>query len=193
MEEQFSAILLAGGKSSRMGTDKSALELNGKTLLERQAEKLFAAGAKEVLLCGTSAVDMPHVVPIRDILPNRGPLGGIYSGLLAAKYSRAIVLSVDVPLLPSHVLRTLCEVHRNGMTLLRHQNQIEPLIGMYDKQLANSIFPLIQTNSAPVKALLRTCIWQAVDYIGDEAMLCNCNTPDDWEKIRQLATQNHIL
>ena len=193
MEGQFSAILLAGGKSSRMGTDKSALELNGKTLLERQAEKLFAAGAKEVLLCGKSTIDLSHVIPIRDVLPNRGPLGGIYSGLLAAKYSRAIVLSVDVPLLPSHVLRTLCEAHRSGMTLLRHQNHIEPLIGMYDKRLVNSIYPLIQANSAPVKALLHTCNWQAVDYIGDEAMLCNCNTPDDWKKIQQLATQNHIL
>lgn len=177
---RFSGIILAGGRSSRMGTDKTMLKLQNKTLLEWQVEKLRSAGADEILLCGRSDIPLPNVRCIPDMLPNRGPLGGIYSGLLASRHPRVLVLSADVPLLPEETLIQLLTSHKHAISLLRHHEKLEPLIGVYDKNLADKILAIIEHNSAPVKALLDQCDWSTVEFYGDERLLCNCNTPEEY-------------
>ena len=83
----MSAAVLAGGKSSRMGRDKAALPFGGGTLLTYQARKLRALGVKELLLSGAAeAVPGARLVP--DLLPGRGPLGGLHACLSAAAWRR---------------------------------------------------------------------------------------------------------
>jgi len=192
MTEKFSGIILGGGSSRRMGRDKTQLQLQGKTLLEWQVNKLRAAGASEILLCGVARCDIPKVRCVPDILPRRGPLGGIYTGLLSAEYPDALILSADVPLLPVETLHTLLDLHEADATLLRHGRQTEPLIGVYRCALAPMIQPLIREHSASVWALLDQCDWETVEYKEEEALLCNCNTPEDFEEAIRIAKRFHI-
>ena len=187
MNTPFTGIVLAGGASRRMGQNKAQLTLLGKTLLEHQIEKLRQAGASEILISGKDSPPLPNTSIIADILPDRGPLGGLHACLKAAYYPTCLILSVDVPLIPVATLRQLAVTHVHGATVLRHGKHVEPLIGMYDSALAEVIYPLIETGGAPVRALEHLAPWEYVDYQDDEALLCNCNTPQEFEQMEQFA------
>lgn len=187
MNTPFTGIVLAGGKSRRMGQSKAQMTLGGRSLLEHQADKLLRAGAAEVLLSGEGCSPLPNTRVVADVLPERGPLGGLHACLQAASYAYCLVLSVDVPLVPEETLRRLCAAHTGGITVLRHGAHVEPLIGVYDSALAPAIFPLIENGGAPMRSLEKVLPWHYLDYQGDEALLCNCNTPSEFERMERIA------
>ena len=178
LDDHFSMVLLAGGKSSRMGRDKAKLPFFGSTLLEFQQEKAEMLGIREVLISGPGN--------IVDSLPERGPLGGMHACLAKVKRPHCIVLSVDVPLVPAEALRRLAQKHSEGSaqaTIARHNGKTEPLIGVYDAALADVILPLIHDGGAPVRALLDRIDVQYVDIDLPEYIWQNCNTPEEYEAI----------
>ena len=96
-DRQWTGVVLAGGKSSRMGRDKALVQVEGITLLDRAIEQL-RPHAKEVLVIGDPARYTPihaHVVP--DDEPGNGPLGGLVTALAHARYVRVLVLACDMP------------------------------------------------------------------------------------------------
>lgn len=178
---RVSAAILAGGKSSRMGRNKAALPFGGETLLAHQARKLRALGVKELLLSGAAeAVPGARLVP--DLLPGRGPLGGLHACLSAASGEAVLVLSVDVPLVPASALAALIEAHAGGVTLLEHGGVTEPLIGVYDASLAPEAGRLLLEGVGAVRLLAERADFRTVAYDGDPALLLNCNTPADYQK-----------
>lgn len=185
--QPLTGIVLAGGASSRMGRNKAELKLLGVPLLVRQAEKLRRLGAGELLLSGSSCPSLPECRVIPDEYQNRGPLGGLHACLKAARHSRCLVLSVDAPLLPLSALAQLLQSHGGGVTVLRHGNLIEPLIGVYDKHLSGSIEALICRGGAPVRALQAEIGWNTWTYLGPEELLQNCNTPEDFSQAEDIA------
>lgn len=182
-----SGIILAGGLSSRMGQPKALLTLEGKTLLQRQADKLRALGIEDVMISG--GFELPGVRSIADEYPQRGPLGGLHACLKAAKYERCLVLSVDAPLIPAGALVHLCRSHTEGVTALRHEGVEEPLIAVYDSRLHNVIAPMIESGGAPVRRLREMTVWNTFDYRGPEEFLQNCNTPEDFVCVTALAEE----
>ncbi len=98
--EKCSAIILAGGASTRMGTDKAFLELDGAPLIGRVLERVRALADDVVISANDparfAALDV-RVVP--DALPNAGPLAGICAGLETVAHASAIVVACDMPLL----------------------------------------------------------------------------------------------
>lgn len=180
-----SGLILAGGASRRMGQPKAALPLGGRTLLAHQTEKLRSLGIRDILLSGEILAPPEGTTVLPDRLPDRGPLGGLYTGLSAARTCACLVLSVDVPLLPASELRALLEAHRSGATLLSHNGTLEPLIGVYDCALAANILPLIAREGAPVRRLLEQIAVRLVEARCAEADLRNCNTPEDYRAVLQ--------
>lgn len=181
-KRQFSGMILAGGKSSRMGREKANLLLHGKTLLEWQADKLRALGITDILLSGANCPALPGTKIIPDILQERGPLGGLHACLQTAEHPQCIVLTVDTPLLPAWVLSKMCCAHEMGVTVLGHHGKQEPLIGVYDKSVGEVIAPLIAERSAPVRALRDLVEWSVYEYYGPEELLLNCNTPEEFQQ-----------
>ena len=176
---EISAVVLAGGCSSRMGRDKAALPFGSGTLLTHQAEKLRSLGVDEVLISGTEQ-------GIPDVYPHRGPLSGIHAGLLAAKHDAVLVLGVDVPLVPSETLLALIEAHTGGVTLLGHGGKLEPLIAVYDRSLAGECEAILRTEHTSVRRLLDAAPVKTVTYTGAEALLTNCNTPETYRELLAL-------
>lgn len=180
----LSGIILAGGLSRRMGRNKSELRLNGKTLLQIQADKLLALGIEDVMLSGARCPALPGARVIPDEYEGRGPLGGIHACLRAARNPACLVLSVDVPLIPVSTLAQLCRAHRGGITVLRHYERDEPLIGVYDRCVSDLISELIRSGRYAVRALKESILWNQFDYSGPEEFLINCNTPRDFAIIK---------
>lgn len=188
-QPRFGGIILAGGKSSRMGRDKAGLCIKGRTLLQIQTEKLREAGAAEILISGTCS-PLPGTQAVPDVWPDRGPLGGLHACLAAAKEPVCLVLSVDVPLLPEEVLRELIKAHAQNScraTLLSHGGKAEPLIAVYDSGLAAHIGTILQGDRYAVWRLLDDIRWGVLDWDGDDRFLLNCNTPEDYERLCRLA------
>ena len=183
----LSGIILAGGASRRMGQNKAELRLMGKTLLQRQADKLYALGIQDVMLSGAGCPALPGMRVIPDEHPGKGPLGGLHACLRAAQNPSCLVVSVDAPLIPAAALSHLCRAHRGGVTVLRHGEREEPLLGVYDRCAAGPISALIDAGTYAVRALKDTVCWNCFDYLGPEELLMNCNTPEDFTAAKELA------
>lgn len=182
----FSGIVLAGGMSRRMGNNKAQLTLGGKTLLQRQMEKLQNLGVTDILISGGKCLSLPGARTVPDIFPQRGPLGGLHACLSQAKNSQCMVLSVDTPLVPVNALAQLCRSYEDGVTVLRCGEKAEPLIGVYASSLFAEIYPLIQNGGAPVRSLQTIGGWSFFDYLGPAEYLQNCNTPESFQAVESL-------
>ncbi len=185
----LSGAVLAGGRSARMGADKWALRLNGRTLLELQAEKLRALGIRDVMLSGAGLPPLPGARVVPDEYEGRGPLAGLHACLRSARNPACLVVSVDVPLIPAEALAALCGAHRGGITVLCHGGAEEPLIAVYDASAAavRAAAALLDSGRGAVRALGDALPRSRWDYTGPEDLLLNCNGPEDLDRARRLA------
>ncbi len=182
---RFSAVLLSGGYSSRMGRDKAELPFDGLRMIDWQTRRLQMLGITDILVAGyEGTVESGRCVP--DIVPHRGPLSGIHAGLSAAACGACIVLSVDAPLVPLSALFALMEQHRGGVTVLSHGGQLEPLIGVYDRSLAQLCSELLQGELFSVRRLLDTVGFESLPWEDSEDILANCNTPEEYMRLLSL-------
>lgn len=178
---QVTAVILAGGKSSRMGRDKAEMKIHGKTFLEIQLEKLKHIGIEEILISRKGFVE--------DIYPECGPLGGMHASFHKASCPNCLVISVDVPLvsekhleqliashLESHVDATITKNPKNG--------KIEPLIGVYRSSLWKDIDVILQGEDYAVFKLLKKVKYSEFPYAGDTEDLLNCNCMEEVQRLK---------
>ena len=176
------AVILAGGYSSRMGVNKAELKIRGKTLLEIQAEKLRSAGIGEILIAGCDTSD-PGLRCVPDIYPHKGPLSGIHAGLHAAANETCLVLCVDMPLIPSEILKEMMKEHKGGITLLCHNGWIEPAVGVYDRSVLSLCAGILCGENTSVRELLRQTGYREYVSTLDEKYFINCNTPEEYRQV----------
>jgi len=137
---RVTGLVLAGGHSRRMGTDKSAFLLpDGRTLLQRQIAVLRQAGVAEVLI-SRRAAQVPVSAGARIVIdraPDSGPLAGIAAGLATIRAGVLLVLAVDMPHVSTTVLRQMIALASIGRGVVPHRgNGVECLIGVYPHSLA---------------------------------------------------------
>lgn len=185
----LSGLILAGGRSSRMGRDKATLTLpDGRTLLQRQVDILRAAGATTVLASvrADSDVVLPDVVLVRDTVTDAGPLAGIAAGLRAAPAGLVLVLAVDMPAVQAAHLRQLVELAEEGRGVVPMAGgQCEPLAALYPSLLAGSAEAALQRGQLAVHAWVQQeaadgslRLWDTpAEWAG---VLRSSNTPADW-------------
>lgn len=138
----LSGLVLAGGKSSRMGREKAELRLpGGRTLLQRQIDVLHAAGAAVVNVSVRPGKTLPMTGanPIPDELPDAGPLAGIAAGLRCAPAGLVLVLAVDLPGITEAHLRQLTALATASCGVVPvHEGICEALVAVYPSALAES-------------------------------------------------------
>lgn len=131
----FSAVLLAGGKSTRMGRDKAGLIVEGQPLWQRQWATLRATEPREVFISGpANGIFAGAGVPIvADSVPGLGPLGGLVAALRCARHPILLVLAVDMPAMTAGFLRRMVCAAAAGETGIvpRFGDSYEPLAAVY--------------------------------------------------------------
>jgi molybdopterin-guanine dinucleotide biosynthesis protein A len=183
----FSAVILAGGKSSRMGRDKAWLEVEGMPLLARQVKLVREMGAAEIFISGRPEKDYSEFgCPVlQDKFAGAGPLAGIERALAATSSSLLLVLAVDLPAMKAGFLRRLaatCTDHYGAIPRLA--GNIEPLAAFYPKSsrlLAESLL-CGRHNAVAIFAghCVRSGLAQFVDQSPGEAVyFSNWNSPSD--------------
>jgi molybdenum cofactor guanylyltransferase len=138
MENKITAILLAGGKSQRMGTDKGLLDLNGKSFIKHICDALQPiVGSNILIVSGNKKYDALGFSRVEDIIENKGPVGGLYTALKESKTKVNLVLSVDVPMVSTELLNWLIANHDESymVTQTKSGDKTNPLIGVYDRSM----------------------------------------------------------
>jgi molybdopterin-guanine dinucleotide biosynthesis protein A len=140
-------IILAGGKSSRMGEDKGFLKLNGKTFMAYIIAALKPIVGDIVIVSNNSDYDVFKLKRVADTMEDSGPLAGLYAGLLHSETENNIVLSCDVPLINTSVLKKLIEGFTSEVEVIQFESQGKkmPLVAMYKRHCMHPILELLQT------------------------------------------------
>lgn len=157
-EFRFSAALLAGGKSSRMGQDKAALEFEGELLWRRQVRLLEGLGPAEVLISGRP--DGPYVGSSYKIIYDHeagGPLAGLAALLEACTSPHLLVLAVDMPWMTKAALETLLSFENGAVP--EHEGWFEGTATVYPV----SLLPLVQETLHSTDRSFQSLIRQAID------------------------------
>ena len=183
----FSAVILAGGKSSRMGRDKAFVEIGGQILLARQIQLVREIGACEIFISGRADADYSAFgCPVlKDKFPDAGPLAGIERALDALSSPLLLALAVDLPDMSAGWLRQLAaRCSENSGAVPRVNGSLEPLAAFYPKAALLLAVSLLNENSNAVKHFAERCaqarLVNFVDVAADEArFFLNCNSPAD--------------
>jgi molybdopterin-guanine dinucleotide biosynthesis protein A len=184
---KFSAVILAGGRSERMGQDKAWLIADGKPLIARQVELARELGAAEVFISGRAGTDYDSLGcrVVHDRHTNVGPLAGIESALTVSSTALLLVLAVDMPHMTASPLQTLL-VCCSGIcgAVPRFQNQIEPLAAIYPCSALPIARELLEAGHYAVRDFAARCIeFNLATFIDlpeqHSACFANWNTPSD--------------
>lgn len=179
-DKPFSALILAGGQSSRMGRDKALLCFDGKSLLEHMQQLARHSGASEVMV----SRNLPGF--INDTYPQAGPLAGILAALGHCHTAQLLVLPIDTPLLSAARLQQLVQQASASSSAAYFTASPLPCVLPLTAGLASKIEQQLQQGCRSVYALLN--ILHAECLPAPAAELTNTNTPADWQHCLSLAT-----
>ena len=158
MKQKNTGIILSGGKSSRMGSDKGLMILHGKPLIQYSIEVLKEL-CDEIIICANNpGYDMFGFPVIKDVYPDLGPIGGIYTGLLNSNSESNFVLSCDMPFInPQIIIHLLSKREKSLASIPIHgHNLIEPLCAAYSKTILPQLSKQIRNHDLKLMNLLKT-------------------------------------
>jgi molybdopterin-guanine dinucleotide biosynthesis protein A len=177
----LTGVLLVGGASSRFGSPKALVRLDGETLAER-AWRTLGEVAEERLAVGKAADALPLPFPVVDDgVEVRAALAGVVAGLRASRQPVAVFLPVDVPFASAGLLRLLGHACRQAAATSH---------GPLPAAIARDALPLLERRLAAGQLRLRDALAEldTVDVHADASELVNVNRPADLEGIR---TRSH--
>ncbi len=175
MYDDITAIILSGGKSIRMGTNKSFLKIGDKTVIERMRD-LLQSMFKDVILITNEPGDYKFLgLPIyEDVFRHRGPLAGIHSGLKHSKTNLNFIISCDLPLLTKEMINYLIEYKTNKLiTVAKADGFIQQLAGKYSKECLSPAEKILKEvvnneNRNAVQKKRKCNVLSLIDLIGAE-------------------------
>jgi molybdopterin-guanine dinucleotide biosynthesis protein A len=157
----FTAVLLAGGESRRMRTDKAMLLFDGKPLWQIQLETLRKLEPEEIFVSGR--VD-PAWRPkdaqfIADAPPSRGPLSGLAASLAQIKTTHLLALAIDMPWMSNKYLEFLCAQIEPGRGVVPHiSDRYEPLAAIYPREAAIEFHNALTGPDFSLQSVLRDLV-----------------------------------
>jgi molybdenum cofactor guanylyltransferase len=154
----FSAVLLAGGESRRMGRNKAAIVFRGQPLWQRQLQVLQDLRPAKIFI---SVRKEPSWLPLEaelllDEPPFRGPLSGLTRALASMQTSHLVVLAVDMPFMTSEQLRFLCSLAMAGRGVVSVVDErTEPLAAIYPRETAVDFAAALAGRDSSLQTLAR--------------------------------------
>jgi molybdopterin-guanine dinucleotide biosynthesis protein A len=194
MRSGCSLVILAGGRSLRMGRDKAGLPAGDGTLVEHLAHRLRPVVDETIVAGGSANLDLVGVRRIDDRHPGLGPLAGMHAGLLAARHSLVWVVACDLPDVEpalGPLMQDLADDCEAVVPLL--DGEPEGVCALYRRGLASRIEALLLADERSVRSLLARCAVRYVTALELRAVdpglssFRNVNTPADyatWLKTR---------
>ena len=185
-KKNITGIILSGGKSSRMGRDKGFLLFEGKPFVQYSIEALKPLVSNIIIVSNHRDYDVFGLDRIEDHIENAGPLAGIYSGLKHTKTEYNLVLSCDIPLITSEILKKLIDAIDDETEIIQIESEGKtmPLIALYKKQCEHIFIKLLNEGERRLQFAVNQCNIKNVVLNKDEIHFTNnINTPDQLNEI----------
>lgn len=182
--ETATAIILAGGRSARMGDDKALLDIGGRPMISLILDRL-RPHFEQILVSANDARKYAflgvEIVP--DKVPGLGPLGGIASALERSSNDLNFVVACDIPQIDVEIVkRLLAEAEGHDGAIPRNPDgKIEPLFAVYRKSVLSAVEAALRAGELTTRDAFRNCRIAYVELAAGER-LANLNTPSDVEE-----------
>lgn len=191
---KITGVILAGGKSRRMGTDKALLSVGRDAMIERAVTQLSKVCA-EVLIsgCGEETGRRLGLKVVPDLIKGMGPLSGIHAALLAAQSEKCLVVPCDMPFLSAALAAVMIRQSEGyDVAVPQHGDYLQPLFAVYDKSCIRAVEEALRSGKHKVVDFyprvrvnyVSETILQAVADI--DTVFFNVNTPLELEKARMM-------
>jgi molybdenum cofactor guanylyltransferase len=195
-----SSIVLCGGKERRFGRSKARAIVGGLPTIERVLSVLEVISGEIILVTAPEKADVPGKDRVRvvfDAYPGKGPLGGIYTGLLEIKSEIAIVVACDMPFLNPKLLIHMCEIAEGYDAVVPRLGgeMMEPLHAVYSKNCVTVMKAGLESGVlaiAPILPGINVRYMSKEEYLPlDPRMLSffNINYPEDFDRANRIASQ----
>ena len=190
--DNTTGVLLAGGKSLRMGHDKACIEIGGRSLFYRSLELLQRYFATVLIAGDRPDLTRPDIRTIPDIYPGSA-LGGLYTGLQSASTDWIFVAPCDMPYPDARILELLVK-HRNGFDAVvpRTPEGYEPVFALYNKKCLPLMEEMLQQGQTRIYDIYQRIKIYYLDWHqmpdGWERALLNINTPDQLAELKEQQT-----
>lgn len=185
-KKNITGIVLAGGKSSRMGSDKGLLKLKDKTYVELVIDAMRPLVNEIIIVSNKEDYDQFRYQRIEDDIKDSGPLAGLYSGLKNSKTKYNLVLSCDIPMITTKILEKLIETNYNNYDVVQIEsnNKTMPLIAMYKKQCMHKCIDLLQQGERRLRVAVNQFNTKTVLIDSEfDQLVKNLNTKEDLKEI----------
>ncbi|MFZ7946473.1 molybdenum cofactor guanylyltransferase [Neobacillus sp. 19] len=191
------AIILAGGKSSRMGTNKALLKINEKTNIERMADKLKLLFDDIILVTNDSEqYEFLGLKMVPDQYPGMGPLAGVHAGLLASSCDVNVIVACDMPFVSAELAEALVDSRGDYDAVIPVINgKQHPLFAVFHKNAAAEALACIEAGRLRMKHLLdqlnvryvTETELQSYSHLYLERVFFNMNHPNEYEDAKKWA------
>lgn len=200
----IAGVILSGGLSQRMGTNKALLKIDDKTLIEILYERINSTFDKIVISTNTpEEFDFINLKKIKDIYPNLGPLSGIHSTLSELDVEKIFVLSCDTPFVTTNLINHLLGINTDELIVVpKAEGIVHHSIGIYSKKLLPIAEQVLSANFVAKKIYeeKKSFIFSMknfVERVGAEIvdvenekfyfsdLFFNMNTPEDYEYVKE--------
>ena len=197
----MTSIILAGGRNLRLGSSKALEIIGGKSLIERVVERVKMVSTQTLIVTSAGQLAFPvagEVEVLVDLYPGKGPLGGIYTGLLASPSSHSVVVACDMPFLNIELLRYMIELSPDFDAVVPRlgEGKVEPLHAIYSKGCLDNMKTQLENNQLEVSRFLNTVrvryVEQAECQKFDPQLLTffNINCQSDLDRAIMLAAED---
>ncbi len=207
------AFIQAGGRSSRMGTDKAWLEISGRPMIEHVLAAAQPVAASLSIVINQTNPNADHYRELAakwnarllfDLHDHKGPLGGIHTALKACEENEAgLILACDLPFITTEFLLRLCEIHQAGtqhsalsaqhfITVPTDQDdRLQPLAAIYHRACLPAIEEMLAADRLKVDRLFEEVSTQLIN-LGETVsspikknLFSNLNSPEDYQSITE--------
>ena len=194
----ITSIILAGGRSLRLGQNKALQAIEGKSLIQWVVDRL-AVLSTEIIIVTAHGEEIPcsstaKIKTVADIYPGMGPLGGIHSGLTASASPRSVVVSCDTPFVTVGLLAYMTQIcPAFDIVVPRIKDKIEPLCAVYSRNCLAPIEELLEQDERQIRKLFGMV---RVKYVEEDEVnkfdpehlsFFNINSQADLDRAREIA------
>lgn len=179
-DQEFTVAILVGGDSSRMGSNKAVLEIDGVAMAQRVSEAATQAGASEVLLIGGAQKQVSSIAGVwkKDTYPGEGPLGAVITALKTSAHDAVVVLACDMPFITSAVIASLVPALADAQAVVGRTDRLNWTCSAWSK---SECLPSLQSVwKRNERSLHRAAVLLDVAEVPVPAVAVrNINTPED--------------
>ncbi len=181
-ENNITGIILAGGKSSRMGTEKGLMLLKNKPFVHYTIEAMRPLVDDIIIVSSNPLYDTFNIKRIEDIIPDAGPIAGIHAGLTHSKTKHNLILSCDVPFVTTTLLKKLVQHQKDNYDIVQFEakGKTMPLIALYQKRCGEKCLELLNSDEKRLRKLVSEANTKTISVTEEDYFLVtNINTITD--------------